>query len=100
MLYPNLGGPVRRSSAPNLGFYFTAYGAPGGERSATIDLLRGGETLVSLPTELPQPDAAGRIQYAGALPLTALQLGDFTLRVSISDGGETATRETPFSVAE
>jgi hypothetical protein len=101
MLYPNLGAPFHRSATPNLGFYFTAYG--GGERpsptEATIELLQAGHTVAKLPTALPQPDDRGRIQYAGALPIASLPDGDFTLRVSVTDGASIATRETAFSVA-
>jgi VWFA-related protein len=101
MLYPNLGAPFHKSTTPNLGFYFTAYG--GGDRAsptqATIELLQLGQTLATLPTPLPEPDDRGRIQYAGALPIEGLPEGDFTLRVSVTDGASIATREAAFSVA-
>lgn len=101
MVYPSLGAPFEKSSTPQLGFYFTAYGGAGlpSPTRATIELLKEGHTLASLPTSLPEPDDKGRIQYAGALPIEGLPPGEFTLRVSVTDGASIATEEAEFSVA-
>jgi VWFA-related protein len=101
MLYPNLGAPFHKSATPNLGFYFTTYGGGGrpAPTEATIELLQSGRTLAKLPTALPKPDDRGHIQYAGALPIEELPEGDFTLRVSVTDGASIATREAAFTVA-
>jgi VWFA-related protein len=99
MLYPNLGGPFRKVATPAMGFFFSVYGSrSGAPAKATIELRQGTRTLATLPAELPEADASGRIQYAGALPLQSLPPGDFTLRVSVTDGAADDARETPFTV--
>jgi VWFA-related protein len=102
MLYPSMGEPFRKSATPAVGFYFTVQGtkdAPAAGK-AVIELRQGQRTLASLPAELPAPDAAGRTQYAGSLPLKSLPPGQFTLRVSVASGASTGIREAPFTVAE
>ena len=99
MLYPNLGEPLRRTDGANMGFYFTAYGSdPYAAPLATIAILQGDLSLARVPMRLPVPDAMGRIQYAGTLPLQGLPTGDLTLRVSVSDGDATVSSETPFTL--
>jgi len=96
MLYPNLGGDPFSKKTP-MAFYFTVYGAGDGT-SATIELLQDGQVAAALPTPLPAPDADGRIQYAGTLPLDSIPPGSYGLRVKVVRGSATASRETAFTV--
>jgi VWFA-related protein len=101
ILYPNLGTPLRKSATPAVGFFFSVYGRDlAAARQASIELSRGADVLARTTSDLPAPDAGGRIQHAGALPLKGLVPGDYRLRVSVSDGRTTQTRDAAFSVVE
>ncbi len=101
ILYPNMGAPFHKSQSPNLGFFFTAYGSPSAPpRQAIVELLKGGAVTAKLPLSLPAVDTHGRIQNAAALPLGSLAPGDYVLRVTVASGEQTASRQTPFVVAE
>jgi VWFA-related protein len=99
ILYPNMGRPFRKS-AP-LGFFFSIYDARAA-RAATIEVRQGERVVARTTSALPAPDAAGRIQHAGALPLTTVAPGEYTLRVSVSDGGTSVAlalaKDAPFTV--
>jgi hypothetical protein len=77
VLYPNMGEPFRKSASPALGFFFTVYGVNGaaGAAKAMIEVYRGGKPAGQVIQPLPAPDSTGRIQYAGALPLSSFPAG-------------------------
>jgi hypothetical protein len=60
--------------------------------AATLELRRGTETLaaVALPVETPQ--AGGRLVIVGRQSLTDLSQGQYELRVTVTQGGQTVTR--------
>ena len=101
ILYPNLGEPIHKSVMPNLGFYFTAYGAGSeGTARATIELVKGQQVIAKLPTLLPAPDAGGRIQHAATLPLQNLEPGEYTLRLIVGSGSASHARQARFVLTE
>jgi VWFA-related protein len=101
ILYPNLGTPLRKSQLAAVGFFFSVYGKDlAAAKSATIEVARGGQVVARTDSELPAPDARGRIQHAGALPLKGFAPGEYRLRVSVSDGRSVLSRDAPFTVAE
>jgi hypothetical protein len=102
ILYPNMGGPFRKSATPNLGFFFTVYGVPTGSPppKATIEVYRGEQGAGRVTADLPAPDANGRIQYAGALPLQSFAPGSYTFKVTTNAGGSSVSRQAPFVIAE
>ena len=86
---------------PALGFFFAVYGKDlTAARKTTIEVKQGDKVLASTVADLAAPDAGGRIQHAGALPLKALAAGDYTLKVSVSDGKSSETRAASFTVTE
>ncbi|MEO6238628.1 MAG: VWA domain-containing protein [Vicinamibacterales bacterium] len=94
VLYPNLGDAVSKS-AKELGFYFTAYPAPGGPAvEATLQLLRNDVVVAQVPMPLAAVDASGRIQQAGRLPLEQVPPGTYDLRVIVKQGNAQAVRST------
>jgi VWFA-related protein len=99
ILYPSMGEPFHKSKNQAMGFFFTLYGmtASPTPAKAVVEVLRGDTPAGRVTTELPAPDASGRIQYAGALPLGSFAPGSYRLRVS-APGMD--ARETPFTVAE
>jgi VWFA-related protein len=101
ILYPNLGAPLKKSLMPALGFYFAVYGKDAAvARQTTIEVHQGGKVVASSVAALAQPDATGRIQHAGTLPIKSLASGDYTLKVSVSDGKQSQSRVASFSVTE
>jgi VWFA-related protein len=99
ILYPSMGEPFHKSKSPAMGFFFAVYGIPGSTppTKAVVEVLRGDTPAGRVTTDLPAPDANGRIQYAGALPLGSFAPGSYRLRVT-APGLE--ARETSFTVAE
>jgi VWFA-related protein len=101
IVYPSMGEPFRKATSQALGFFFTVYGvAQGTAPKATIEVLRGGQPAGMVVADLPAPDANGRVQYAGALPLQNFPAGSYTLRVRVGSGSASDVRETPFVVAD
>lgn len=101
ILYPNMGEPFKKATSPALGFFFTVYGmTEGASRKATIEVFRGDQPAGQVTAELPAPDANGRIQYAGALPLSSFPPGSYRLKVTAQTGSGFDTRQTTFTVAE
>ena len=101
MLYPNLGTPIRKSVAPVLGFFFSAYGKGAGPgQRATLEIQQGTKVLAKTSTELGAVDAQGRSPNAGVLPLNSPGPGAYTFTVSISDGQAVQIREAPFTVVD
>jgi len=101
MLYPNLGTPIKKSVAPVLGFFFSAYGKGAGPgQRATLEIQQGTKVVAKTSTELGAVDAKGRSLNAGVLPLNNIAPGAYTLKVSIADGQGVQFREAPFTVAE
>jgi len=101
IVYPNMGQPFRKASQA-LGFFFTIYGAEGAAapRTASLEVYRDGARAGQVTADLPAPDATGRIQYAGALPLQAFTPGSYTLKVTAGTGPAADSRQTPFTVVE
>jgi VWFA-related protein len=102
LLYPNMGEPFRKATSQALGFYFTVYGGkdPAAPRKATIEVLKGNVPAGKVTADLPAPDARGRIQYAGALPLQSFPPGSYNLRVTTTDGSGVDTKQTAFTLTE
>ncbi len=92
LLYPNLGDPLRKSSTPEIGFFFTVYSAKGPKPQATLELMQNGVRLAAVPLTLAEPDASGRTQQVGRLPTGAIAPGTYDLRVVVSQGGQQITR--------
>jgi len=102
ILYPSMGDPIHKSTSKGLGFFFTVYGVDTSSTpaKAVLEVFRGDTPAGKVGTELPAPDASGRIQYAGALPLQTFPPGSYRLKVTASTAAGSVVRETPFTVAE
>jgi hypothetical protein len=101
VIYPNMGEPFRKSASSALGFFFTVYGgsAPAA-RKATIEVHRGDQVAGRVSADLPAPDASGRTQFAGALPLRTFAPGAYELKVTVADASGSATQQARFTLAE
>lgn len=100
LLYPNMGEPVRKSTAPEIGFFFTVYPAKGAKPEAVIEVLQNGAALAKLPLPLNQPDGEGRIQQVSRLPTAALSPGTYDLRLVITQGALQLSRSTILRIVD
>jgi VWFA-related protein len=99
LLYPNMGEPLSKASAKELGFYFVVYpSANGGDVSATLELRGNGQQLARAPLTLAKPDATGRITQVSRIPVEALAPGTYELLVSVEQGLHRASRTLSFRV--
>ena len=101
VLFPNLGEPLSKAAAREVGFFFTIYPVPGGPApDAAIELLQNGQFMARVPLSLSQPDAAGRIQQVGRLPLEPLAPGTYELRAIVQEGNAQMIRSTLLRVTD
>jgi VWFA-related protein len=100
-IYPNLGEPVARQSGKPLAFFLSAWPSAGGALAASaVEILRGqGESVMRMEMPVPAPDANGRVQLAGSVPIGTLETGAYWLRVTLDDGVGRATRAASFTLA-
>jgi VWFA-related protein len=95
LLYPNLGDAISKATK-ELGFYFSVYPAPGGPQpEATLVLQLNGTPVAQVPVPLAAPDASGRIQQLGRLPLDRIEPG-----VYVSQGGTQVFRSTLLRITD
>jgi hypothetical protein len=101
VIYPNMGEPFKKSSSTALGFFFTVYGgsAPAA-RKATIEVRRGDQIAGRVTADLPAPDARGRTQFAGALPLQNFAPGAYDIKVTVADASGSDSRQARFTLTE
>ncbi|HEU4925845.1 MAG TPA: hypothetical protein VFT24_02275, partial [Vicinamibacterales bacterium] len=100
LLYPNLGEPLRKSTTPEIGFFFTVYPANGPKPEATVEVLQNGTALARLPLPLADPDAAGRIQQVSRLPAGALSPNTYELRIVVIQGQQKVSQSAIFRLVD
>jgi VWFA-related protein len=100
VLYPNLGDAISKT-AKELGFYFALYPAAGGQApEGSLELQRDGVPVAHLPMSLSAPDASGRIQMVGRLPLDQIPLGSYELIVVVKQGAAQVSRSALVRIIE
>lgn len=101
ILYPNLGEPVLKSAASQLTYFLTAWSAKGSQAplQLTVEILQNNRRLGRTSGQLPAADQQGQIKYASSFPLDKFQPGVYELKVTVSDGKNSASRSTNFTVA-
>jgi VWFA-related protein len=102
LIYPNMGEPFRKSTSTAVGFFFAVYGVKDAlpPATATIEVYKGDQAAGRVTANLPAPDAAGRIQYAGALPLQGFPAGSYRIKVTATTGSGVDSRQASFTVSE
>ncbi|HEU4434623.1 MAG TPA: VWA domain-containing protein, partial [Pyrinomonadaceae bacterium] len=101
LLYPNLGEKIDRNAAKQLAYFFTAWPAKGATKplQVTLEILQNNRPVGKTSGELPPPDDSGQIKYASSFPLDKFSPGVFELKVTVSDGVNSASRSTAFSLS-
>jgi hypothetical protein len=100
VLHPNLGESISKASK-EVGFYFAAYlNRTGTAAEASLELSLNGAVLANLPVSLGRPDASGRVQQVGRLPLAQLAPGTYELRAAVKQGADQVSRSTILRITE
>ena len=97
LVYPNLGEGVSKK-AGQLAFFLTVWPPKGSTANLTFVILQNGRSIGKSSAPLPAPDAEGRIKYASSFPLNDFQPGIYQLQVIVSDGKNSTTRSTQFTL--
>jgi VWFA-related protein len=97
LVYPDLGEAISKK-AGQLAFFVTVWPPKGSTANLTFVILQNGHGIGKSTAQLPPPDAEGRIKYASSFPLNDFQPGTYQLQVIVSDGKNSATRSTDFTL--
>ena len=97
LVYPNLGEGISKK-AGQLAFFLTVWTPKGAAANLTFVILQNGRSIGKSSAQLPAPDAEGRIKYASSFSLNDFQPGTYQLQVIVSDGKNSATRSTQFTL--
>ena len=100
LVYPNLGERIDRNAAKQLAYFFTAWPGKGATKplQVTLEILQNNRSVGKTSGELPPADERGQIKYASSFPLDKFSPGVFELRVTVSDGVNSASRSTSFEL--
>jgi VWFA-related protein len=101
LVYPNLGEPLLKSTAKQLAFFLTAWPASGSSAplQLTVEILQKNRRLGQTSSQLPAADQQGQVKYASSFPLDKFQPGVYELKVTVSDGKNSVSRSTDFTIA-
>ena len=100
LVYPNLGEKINRTAAKQLAYFFTAWPGKGSTKplQVTLEILQNTLRVGKTTGELPPADDRGQIKYASSFALDKFSPGVFELKVTVSDGVNSASRSTTFSL--
>src|SRR5215831_2725265 len=97
LVYPDLGEAISKK-AGQLAFFLTVWPPKGSTANLTFVILQNGRSIGKSSAQLPAPDTEGRIKYASSFSLNDFQPGAYELQVIVSDGKNSATRSTGFTL--
>ena len=97
LIYPDLGTAISKK-AGQLAFFITVWPPKGSTANLTFVILQDGRGIGKSTAQLPAPDDQGRIKYASSFSLNDFQPGTYELQVIVSDGKNSATRSTNFTL--
>ncbi len=99
LVYPNLG---ERIAAKQLAYFFTAWPPKGATKpmQLTLEILQNNRPVGKTSGELPPADERGQIKYAGSFAIDKFQAGEYELRVTVSDGQNSVSRSTSFTIGQ
>ena len=101
LLYPNPGDPFRIGHDAELMFYISFYKRTGETPEATLEILHSGQTLASVPVEMPSGAAdSDRVQHVGKLPIDKFPVGTYELRLRLRSGTTEEVRNAFFTIAQ
>ena len=97
LVYPNLG---ERITSKQLAYFFTAWPVKSVTKpmQMTLEILQNNRQVGKTSGELPAADERGQIKYAGSFAIDKFQMGEYALRVTVSDGQHSVSRSTSFVI--
>ncbi len=100
LVYPNLGESISKASAKQLAFFVTVLPPKGSTSNMELAfaIFQNNRALGKSSAQLPAPDDQGRIQYASSFSLNDFQPGAYELRVTVTDGKNSVSRATRFTL--
>ena len=100
LVYPNLGERIDRNTAKQLAYFFTAWPPKGATTpmEVKLEILQNNRSVGKTSGELPAPDARGQIKYASSFLIEKFSPGVYELKITVSNGKNSATRSTSFTV--
>jgi hypothetical protein len=84
----------------NLSLFFLVHPLPAAAGAPTLEMqiFRNGESVGKMPLELHKTDAVGALPYLGTIGGRAFPPGNYKVVATLSQGGQTATSSTAFTV--
>ena len=100
LVYPNLGERIDPGTTKQLAYFFTAWPAKGTTEplQMKLEILQNQRSLGASSGDLPLADQNGQIKYAGSFAIDKFTPGVFELKISVSDGRNTTSSSTTFTV--
>lgn len=100
LVYPNLGERIDPISAKQLAYFFTAWAPKGTTKpmEVRLEILQNNRSIGQTSGQLPAADERGQIKYASAFAIDKFSAGVFELKITVSDGQNSVSRSTSFTV--
>jgi VWFA-related protein len=100
VISPSVHPVVSKSTGADLPLYMVIYPDKGlsAEPQLVMEFSRDGQVLGRGPAQLGKPDQQGRIPFVASIPLARLEPGEFTLRMIVTQGTETAEETASFTL--
>lgn len=95
LIYPRLDNRVSKAQRNELTFFFSVLPRQEPVSTAIVDLMQGGSIVHRNRIDMPDPDADGRIQYAGSITIGSYAKGVYMLRVTVFAGDRALSRTHP-----
>ena len=95
-------GEAQLAPGDTVSLFLVAYpgkAAAGGPASLTLEFSRDGAVVARSTTELPAPDAAGRIPYVASVSTQSLGPGRYEVGATVREGDAAARERAFFTVA-
>src|ERR1035438_10093022 len=93
---PSLDDTTQAGPGSQVSLFFAVYVPPGSTTvpGLSIEFLQDGKPIGQGKPTLPAPDSRGIIPYIAATSLDSFKPGQYEVRVTVSQGGKTATERT------
>jgi hypothetical protein len=99
LLYPSLGEPLQKSRQKTVAAFAIIEAVAGAHISATVQVLRDTTEVASRPVPLA-PDGAGRLRAVAEISVDKLAVGNYLLRLIVTDGNRREVRDASLEIRD